>query len=71
MARRSVIDTGPITFQASLPERTWLRIDKDQATLTLVVPLDVGAVLTAATHRFADRVLLVTMNNAGDEIAVQ
>lgn len=63
MARRSVIDAGPITFQASLPERTWLRIDKDQATLTLVVPLDVGAVLTAATHRFADRVLRVQIDS--------
>jgi hypothetical protein len=67
VARASVIDAGPITFQASLPERTWLRIDKDQATLTLVVPLDVGAVLTAATHRFADRVLRVTMQTDGDK----
>ncbi len=71
VARRSVIDSGPITFQATLPERTWLRVDKDQGTLTLVVPLDVAAVLTAATHRLADRVLRVTMDNAGDELEAQ
>jgi len=70
MGRRSVIEAGPITFQATLPERTWLRVDKDQGTVTLVVPLDVAAVLTAATHRFADRVLRVTMDSQGDTVAV-
>jgi hypothetical protein len=36
-------------------------VNKDDARITLVVPLAVGAVLTAATHHFADQVLLVTI----------
>ena len=59
---RPAIGTDPITFQASLPDSgDWLKVNKDDARITLVVPLAVGAVLTAATHHLADQVLLVTL----------
>lgn len=53
---------APIRFQASLPDSgDWLKSNKDASKLTLVVPLEVGAVLTAATARLSDRVLLVSI----------
>jgi hypothetical protein len=55
-------------FQASLPDSgDWLKVNKDDARITLVVPLQVGAVLTAATYRLADQVLLVTIERDKSE----
>ena len=55
-------------FQASLPDSgDWLKVNKDDARITLVVPLQVGAVLTAATSRLADQVLLVTIGRDLEE----
>jgi hypothetical protein len=69
VARPDVLGAEPITFQASLPDSgDWLKVNKDDARITLVVPLAVGAVLTAATSRLADQVLLVTLKRDPSEL---
>lgn len=57
------LDPGaPIVFQAQLPDTgDWVKSNKDQSKVLLITPLEVGALLTAATARLADKVLRVTI----------
>lgn len=63
MSRARPLDPSePITFQAQLPDTgDWVKSNKDQSKLLLIVPLEVGALLTAHTARLADHVLRVTV----------
>jgi hypothetical protein len=59
---RPLDPSSPITFQATLPDAgDWVKSNKDQSRVLLIVPLEVGALLTAATPRLADKVLKVTV----------
>ncbi len=50
-------------FQAQLPDTgDWVKSNKDQSKLLLIVPLEVGALLTAHTARLADQVLRVSIS---------
>ena len=62
-ARTRPLDAGePITFQAQIPDSgDWLKSNADQSRVLLIVPLEVGALLTAATPRLANQVLRVTV----------
>ena len=62
-ARSRPLDAGePIVFQATLPDAgDWVKSNKDQSRVLLIVPLEVGALLTAATPRLAEKVLKVTV----------
>ena len=69
MGRSRPLDASqPIEFQAQLPDTgDWLRSNKDQSKVLLIVPLEVGALLTAHTARLADKVLRVTIATSGDD----
>ncbi|MCU0278777.1 MAG: hypothetical protein MUE31_07790 [Candidatus Nanopelagicales bacterium] len=69
MSRARPLDPdAPITFQAALPDAgDWIKSNKDQSRVLLIVPLEVGAVLTAATPRLAEKVLRVTVQTDGDQ----
>ena len=67
MRTRPLDADSPITFQAALPDAgDWIKTNADQSRILIIVPLEVGALLTARTADLAGKVLRVCVSADGD-----